>query len=361
MKLYRLLVLAIAGVLACIVAPRSHALTTDERVQILEKRAQAQIDSEKWDDALAAGRQAVRIAPQSAEAWALLGLTRAMHPATSLAEAERAANRGRDLNPLSAKPHYVFALIKWWRGDLQGSEAKCREALYLDSEYAEVHEVLGMVLSDQGRGEEGIAELREAVRLNPDGFDPHFNLAWTLYHHGHPEEALREHEVALARAWTIPDHAYAHNNAAYFHAALHQGTEAIQEAKVASGLSPYNPYVADTLGHMTVLFGDPAEAESILRGALSLQAPRLASLSALAYALALQGKDDAAREELARFSRAMIYEDVNVDALYFVGKAYAELDMSTAAARAFRRAVEEWPDHPWSQEMKASLAEHGGG
>ncbi len=361
MKLSRLFAPIVAGLLACVVVGRCHALTIDERIQILEKRAQAQTDSEKWDDALATGKEAVRIAPQSAEAWALLALTRAMHPGTPLTEAEKAANRGRDLDPLSAKPHYVFALIKWWRGDLQGAEAKCREALHLDPEYAEVHEVLGMVLSDQGRGEEGIAELREAVRLNPDGFDPHFNLAWTLYHHGHAEEALREHEVALARAWTGPDHAYAHNNAAYFHAALNQGAEAIREAKAAAELTPDNPYVADTLGHMTVLFGDAAEAEAILRDALSLAAPRLASLSALAYALALQGKEDDAREELARFSRAMIYEEVNVDALYFVGKAYAALGMDTAAARAFRRATEKWPDHPWSQEMKAHLAEHGGG
>jgi superkiller protein 3 len=360
-KLSQLLVPIMVVLGVSLVAGPSSALTADERVQILEKRAQAQIDSEKWDDALATGRQAVRIAPQSAEAWALLGLTRAMHPEMSLAEAERAASRGRDLDPLSAKPHYVFALMKWWRGDLQGAEAKCREALYLDSEYAEVHEVLGMVLSDQGRGEEGIAELREAVRLNPDGFDPHFNLAWTLYWHGHVEEALREHEVALARAWTQPDRAYAHNNAAYFCAALGRGAEAIQEAKMASKLRPNDPYVADTLGHMTVLFGDVAEAESILRDALSLEAPRLASLSALAYALALQGKEEAAREELARFSRAMIYADVNVDALYFVGKAYAELGMDIAAARAFRRAVDKWPDHPWSEEIRTYLAEHGGG
>lgn len=360
MKLPQLLVPPMVVLGVFLVADASHALTTDERIRVLEKRAQAQLDSEKWDDALASGRQAVRLAPESGEAWALLALTRAMHPGTPLIEAEKAANRGRDLDPLCAKPHYVFALIKWWRGDLRGAEAKCHEALRLDSEYAEVHEVLGMVLSDQGRGDEAIAELREAVRLNPDGFDPHFNLAWTLYHHGHAEDALREHEVALARAWTVPDHAYAHNNAAYFHAALRQGAEAIQEAKLASELTPDNPYVADTLGHMTALFGDPAEAESILRDALSLEAPRLASLSALAYALALQGKDDEARQEIARFSRAMIYADVNVDALYFVGKAYAELDMTIAAVRAFRRATAKWPDHPWSVDMRAYLAEHGG-
>ena len=336
-----------------------HALTTEERVELLEKRAQAQIDSEKWDDALATGQQAIRIAPQSAEAWSLLALTRAMHPETPLAEAEAAANRARDLDPLCAKPHYVFALLKWWRGDLAGAEAKCREALYLDAGSAEVHEVLGMVLSDQGRGTEAIAELSEAIHLNPEGFDPHLNLAWTLYWHGHPEEALGVHEVALGRAWTGPDQAYAHNNAAYFYAALQRGAEAIREAKAAAELSPTDPYVADTLGAMVALFGDATEAEAVLRVALSLEAPRPASLSALAYALALQERDEEAREQLRRFGQVMAAEDVGVDALYFAGKAYAELGMDVAAVRAFRRATDKLPNHPWSEEMREYLAEHG--
>jgi len=349
----------IAAFCGAVLCQAAFGMTLAERIAVLERRARAQIDSEKWDEALASGRLAVRLAPHSADAWSLLALTRAMHPSVLLSEAEAAANRARDLDPLCAKPHYVFALVKWWRGDLTGAEAKCREALYLDAEYAEVHEVLGMVLSDQGRGAEGIAELREAVRLNPAGFDPHFNLAWTLYWHGQAEEALREHEVALGRAWTRFDQAYAHNNAAYFYAALQRGAEAIREAKAAAELSPTNPYVADTLGAMTVLFGDAAEAEAVLRDALSLDAPRLASLAALAYALALQGKGDAARQELARFSRAMVYEDVNVDALYFAGKAYAELGMDVAAVRAFRRATQKWPDHPWAEEVREYLAEHG--
>jgi superkiller protein 3 len=360
MKRTRWAVALLGGLLPLIASNTAVALTTDQRVAILEERAQAQIDSEKLDEALASARQAVRMAPHSADAWSLLALTRAMHPDLPLARAEEAANRARDLDPLCAKPHYVFALLKWWRGDLTGAEAKCREALYLDAEYSEVREVLGMVLSDQGRGEEGIAELREAVRLDPEGFDAHFNLAWTLYENGHVDEALDEHQLALGRAWTLPDQAYAHNNAAYFYAVAHRGAEAIREAKAAAELRPGDPFIADTLGAVTALFGDLKDAEAALRTSVGLEYPRPASYAALAYALALQERDEEARGELRRFCQLMVNEEIGVDALFFAGKAYAELGMDRAAARAFRRATERWPNHPFSQEMKAYFAEHGG-
>ena len=71
----------------------------------------------------------------------------------------------------------------------------------------------------------------------------------------------------------------------------------------------------------------------------------------------MQERDEEAREQLRRFGRVMATEDVGIDALYFAGKAYAELGMDVAAVRAFRRATDKWPNHPWSEGMREYLAE----
>ncbi len=356
------LVLAVVvGVVACGV---SRGSDTDARLRALWQRAEEQADAGQCEQVTNTGQEAVGIAPNSADAWALLAY--ACWLTDDEPRAEAAVDHALDLDQGSARAHYVKGLLIVDGPDAQAAVTEFREAARLEPELATAHAMLGSLLAEQGRVDEGIAELEEAVRLEPDRFESRLFLAQALGFASRLEEALKESDKALALAKTTPQEAAVRNNAAYLHAWSGQWNKALREASAAWPLCPSAPYLADTVGALTLLStaqaGYPEVAEPALRQALR---PAIdpgpgwtCSRAALAYCLALQNKASEARGELATISQGLISEHTEIDALYFAGKAYDALDEAVVAVRIFRRATERFPKHPWSKEMREYLAAH---
>ncbi|MGC9318239.1 MAG: tetratricopeptide repeat protein [Armatimonadota bacterium] len=322
-------------------------LTPQQRVGMLWDRADRQIDFKKHDDALATGRRAVQIAPESAEAWALLSFTRWMHPDVPDASAGEAALKAVGLDADCALAHYALGLANWADDQLQ-------HAVELDPTLARAWSMLGLARLDCGEAVGALHALRRAVEVEPGYYEWHLNLAEGLSATGEFDEAiqaaLRSVELspspqaeALTRnsvAWTIC-------LARYVDAFLVQ--TAVDYARRAVELAPDDPYYWDTLGSALVLFRNPADAEEALRRAIALQHT---SQPTLAYALALQGRDDEARTLLSDVSDFLISREAGPHHVHFAARAWAEIGDADVARRAFDSAVRRWPQHPWADEAR---------
>ncbi len=116
-----------------------------------------------------------------------------------------------------------------------------------DLRYADVHNMLGVILHDRGAFEEARAHFEEALQINPHYTEAALNLAVTLNDLGDYEDARRIYKAAIEHGTDSPDHVdpfvkgkianlHAEVAAAYADAGLL--TEAIEELSKAVHLRP---------------------------------------------------------------------------------------------------------------------------
>ncbi|MEA3400756.1 MAG: tetratricopeptide repeat protein [Armatimonadota bacterium] len=342
-------VMAIACLLS-LAAGVTSELTLQQRIEILWERADRQIDFQKYDDALATGPRAVEIAPESAEAWALLSFARWMHPDVPDSKAGDAALEAVGLDADCALAHYTLGLANW-------ADDQLEDAVELDPRLARAWSMLGLARLDCGDPEGALQALRRAVEVEPDYYESHMNLAEGLSAAGEFDEAIQAALRSVDLSPSPQAEALTRNNVAwticlarYVDPFLVQ--TAVDHAQRAVELAPQDPYYWDTLGSVLVLFRDPADAEEALRAAIALEHT---SQPTLAYALARQDRDAEARELLSGVSHFLISRDASPHHVHFAAKAWAELGETEVARRAFDFAVRRWPEHPWADEARAWL------
>jgi tetratricopeptide (TPR) repeat protein len=78
------------------------------------------------------------------------------------------------------------------RGDLDAAKAQLTEALRLDENHAQAHNVLGFVLGQQGDIASALVHLQRAVALQPESSEAHYNLGVALWYSGSKEKAIPE-------------------------------------------------------------------------------------------------------------------------------------------------------------------------
>jgi len=115
---------------------------------------------EKWDDAVSAGREALR------------------------------------LNPNDYLAHLILGDALENKGARDGTIAGYREALRFNPNDAKAHYNLGIALGSKGDNDGMIAEEREALRLNPNNSSAHFCLGFALERKGDRQGALEEYRAA---------------------------------------------------------------------------------------------------------------------------------------------------------------------
>jgi Flp pilus assembly protein TadD len=112
-----------------------------------------------------------------------------------------------------AQKHYNFGNALKKQGKYVEAEKEFREAIRLQPDYAEAHELLAAALLEQGKTDEGIAERREAVRLKPGDANFHINLGDALLKQGDTAETIKEYRWASRLipdrvSWDAPNHIY---------------------------------------------------------------------------------------------------------------------------------------------------------
>src|SRR5499427_2583512 len=161
----------------------------------------------KFDEAVAAYRQAISIKPDFAEAHSNLG--NALSGQGKLDEAVAAYRRAIGIKPDFAKAHSNLGGGLAAQGKLDEAVAAYRRAIGIRPDLAEAHSNLGNALFGQHKLEEAVAAYRQAISIKPDFAGAHSNLGIVLTRQGKLDEAI----AACRQAISIkPDFAGAHSN-----------------------------------------------------------------------------------------------------------------------------------------------------
>jgi len=147
------------------------------------------------DDAIAHFQEAVRIAPDYAEAYS--GLAQAYAAERQIGLARAAVEKALSLEPDLAEARVPLADILRWEWQWDDAEQQFRKAIALNPNDGFVRHAFSLFLSRLGRHDEAIVLQRQAIELDP--LSPIINgeLALRLYYAGRLEEALEQSERAL--------------------------------------------------------------------------------------------------------------------------------------------------------------------
>jgi predicted O-linked N-acetylglucosamine transferase (SPINDLY family) len=155
------------------------------------------------DEAIAAYRRAIELAPSRAEGPTNLAV--ALQQAGRRDEAIMAAERATVLDPASAVAWYNLANLLSKQGRLDDAVAALRRALALEPGFAEAHCNLGNVLKDQGCLDEAMACWRRAEELKPDLIAAGSSLLVNIhYHPGLDAQAILAENRRWARHHAAP-------------------------------------------------------------------------------------------------------------------------------------------------------------
>lgn len=156
-------------------------------------------DEHEYQRAIRSFQHAIELNPQMARAYGNLGLCYYYQNQNQLAIAnyEKAIELERGSDHPSPWPYLNLAITQQFLNRLPDAEKNLREAIRLDSGFAQAHFQLGTVLEDQQRPEEALAELRQAVRFDPKYPEPHMAMARILHKMGRESEAKNEVQIYL--------------------------------------------------------------------------------------------------------------------------------------------------------------------
>ncbi|MCE5239683.1 hypothetical protein LLH23_14540 [bacterium] len=376
-----------AGSLLCVLlvvcSAGPAAPTAGGRVAVLWQRAEAQLSLERSLAALQTARQAVRLAPRSADAWALMSLVLfEVAPELDFTTMDIAdtANHAARLGA-SSKVWLVIGLCNCFCGPETEQGLDClRRSLQLNPTYARAHAMLGEGLWDTGRTEEALAELREAVRLAPRESRWHLSLSRRLGELNRLDDALAENDLARRWAATNLQLSYTHHERAWLRAYQGSWPEAVEEARLGCALLPDDleatlraaaavaqhcstPIVNNgrqmraeaTFGAILALHGDFARADRVLAEAWADWDGGFAS-PARAYVLAQLDRPDEARRYLPCQESWREYPQ-SLREVLFLAKAYQAVGDVARARAACDVGLRRWPAHPLCNQLRALQAE----
>ncbi len=147
-------------------------------------------EQEKWDDAVSAGREAVRLNPEDDAAHDNLGVSLGVkHDWNDAISEFREALR---LNPDDAMAHVNLGMALGNEGNWDGVIAEEHQASRLDPNNDMAHNYLGWALGHKGDSDGEIAEYREALRLNPSNDHAHMGLGEVLANNKDWDGAIAE-------------------------------------------------------------------------------------------------------------------------------------------------------------------------
>src|SRR6516164_8071911 len=150
----------------------------------------------KFDEAVAAYRQAIGIRPDLAEAYSNLG--NALFAQGKLDEAVAAYRRAIGIKPDLAEAHSNLGGGLAAQGKLDEAVAAYRRAIGIRPDFAEAHSNLGNALFGQHKLEEAVAAYRQAISIKPDFAGAHSNLLLCL---NYDDKLTNDHLFAAHREW----------------------------------------------------------------------------------------------------------------------------------------------------------------
>ena len=160
-------------------------------------------------------------------------------------------------------------------------------------ESADVHDILGVAMTDRGQLDRAMAEFREALRIDPDSAAAHWHLGNALA--SRAEDGALDH---LRRSVELrADNSSARHDLATALLRAGQYDEAMSHFRVALPAMPNAALAYNTLGVELVSRGKLADAVNQFRQAIHLRPTYVEAYNNLGTALAFQGRREEAIEE----------------------------------------------------------------
>ncbi|MEO8384583.1 MAG: tetratricopeptide repeat protein [Betaproteobacteria bacterium] len=207
--------------------------------------------------------------PRNAEAFALLAT--AFVRMQRLPDAQRSIRCAIALNRESADFLLTAANIEQDLGNPQSAVELLRQALRLQPAFAQAHNNLGIVLSEQGKIQEAIEAFVEAIRLHPGYARAHANLSATRMRTLQLPEALQSARRAVELQ---PDYAHAHHLQANAYSMLGNLDAAETASRNALRLNAALVESSLLLAQVLAKLKRADEAEQVVRHALTLSPKR---------------------------------------------------------------------------------------
>ncbi|MEA3402057.1 MAG: tetratricopeptide repeat protein [Armatimonadota bacterium] len=337
----------------------------------------------KLDEAEAEARQAIELSDGLASPHLTLGRI-----LTSQKEYEAALEHFRTaegIEPDNAWAHHCLGVTLRTLDQLEEAVSEHRQAAELDPDNPHMAKGFAETLRVAGRIEEATAEYCRAAELSPD--DPAIigRAAHSLIQIGAVDEAVEflqglegrtpdslatwlsaqlavahifRGDVAEARQRLAQEPPSGEGSRGYLARAtarthLGEWEKALAEIERARSTEAPGDGGSGTEAAALAFTGRLEEAEDVARQALQ-PSPKYcyATTAVLAYALAVQGRDEEARSLLADIQSSLEWEYAAPEALYYGGLAYHELGETERSDALFQRAIDRWPKHPWSVKMR---------
>jgi len=289
------------------------------------------------DDAIAAYREAIRMAPDASPAtYGNLGI--ALHEKGDFDGAIAAYREAIRLRPDLAAVHHNLGNALLYRRLPDEAIAAYREAIRLEPDSAPFHCGLGNALADRGPTDEAIAECREAIRLDPGLALAHCSLGFALMQKGRADEAIAACREAIRLA---QDSAPAHNTLGGVLAEKGLFDEAIAECREAIRLDPGLASAHSNLGIALARKGRTDEAIAACREALRLQPGFARALVNLGEALGAKGLLD---EAIVQYREAIRLDPRNANAHGSLGTALVDKGLVDEGIASLREAIRLRPE-----------------
>ena len=139
------------------------------------------------------------------------------------------------LAPDSAEAYYNLGTARLSQNQIENAIAAFRQAIEIRPDYAEAHNNLGGLLDSTGNPAEAALSYRLALQFEPTHAGAHYNLANALMYQGSVDEAIMHYRDALA---ATPNDADVHNNLGRALTTKRTWVEAVAEYRRALALNP---------------------------------------------------------------------------------------------------------------------------
>jgi tetratricopeptide (TPR) repeat protein len=156
----------------------------------------------KFDEAVAALREALQLETAFAPAHAGLGL--ALQGQRNSTEAVAAYREALRLDPDLIDAHNGLAVLLASQGRLDEAVVEFREMTRVDPDSAIGYYNLAIALADLDRDVESAAALREVIRINPNHYNAHYNLGELFRLEGKFDESAKQFREYLRLAPAVP-------------------------------------------------------------------------------------------------------------------------------------------------------------
>jgi predicted O-linked N-acetylglucosamine transferase (SPINDLY family) len=260
----------------------------------------------RFEEAISYLKESVRLRPDDAPTWNLLGVTLAKR--LRHGEAEACFQRVLQLNPRDAEARGNLMRVRMVQGHETMTEVLVRPDSTAPSDSYEACYQRGLDLRQQGRFMEAEVSYRQALQHRPDSADALNNLAILLSFQARLEEAA----ACCRRAIEVnPTHFLAYNTLATVLLKLDKLDEAEAIYRKALQLDPDSPMAHNNLGVILHRLKQPARAENVLREAVRLDPSFPDAHSNLGDALMALGR---ASEAQVYYERALQLKPDYVDA-----------------------------------------------